>query len=38
MIDTCLAVEKGCSIHEMLTAIRGIINVGRAPGERPAGQ
>jgi hypothetical protein len=33
-----LAVEKVRSIDETLIAIRGIVNVGRALGGRPAGQ
>ena len=31
-------VEKVCSIDEPLIAIRGVVNLGRGPGERPAGQ
>jgi hypothetical protein len=38
VVDTSLAVEKVCSIGEALIAIRGIVNVGPAPGGRPAGQ
>ena len=38
VVETCLAVEKVCSIHEPLIAIRGVVNLGRGPGERPAGQ
>jgi hypothetical protein len=33
-----LAVEKVRSFDETLIAIRGIVNVGRALGGRPAGQ
>src|SRR5205807_1651335 len=35
VVDICLAVEKICSIDEPLIAIRGVVNVGRAPGGRP---
>ena len=38
VVETCLAVEKVCSIHEPLIAIRGVVNLGRGPGERPAGR